>query len=342
MDSTERTDPGAGGERGTLAADVTAGITRWDSFDALRREWDVQVSGAFPFPPFNKHTPDTFRVRWHASKARDAVVADFYAEATDGETEGSHAHHLDDRVVVHVIRKSELRFARPRDRGGPTVPAGQFIAWRTSPPWHLGLGPRTTSKMLVLPGAEIGPLIGDRSVVGPADSAEMRVLMAHAQMVGSLLHDLTPGGVQAARDALIELFKGVLAQGLDDNEPRLAPALAQAAMNIVDRRLTDPDLSPSMLSRELNVSVRTLHRAFAAVEESVAGYIRRSRLRQARAELTSSYGRPSISELAARWQFSDSSHFIRAFKQQYGQTPAQYARSGDRTVPGRGSGLIPD
>ncbi|MFJ8795146.1 AraC family transcriptional regulator [Streptomyces sp. NPDC102462] len=32
-------------------------------------------------------------------------------------------------------------------------------------------------------------------------------------------------------------------------------------------------------------------------------------------------------QLAAHWQFADSSHFIRAFRKRYGQTPAQFARS---------------
>ncbi|HWO60805.1 MAG TPA: AraC family transcriptional regulator [Umezawaea sp.] len=31
--------------------------------------------------------------------------------------------------------------------------------------------------------------------------------------------------------------------------------------------------------------------------------------------------------LAAHWHFTDSGHFIRAFKKQYGQAPAEHARS---------------
>ncbi|MEU0936039.1 helix-turn-helix domain-containing protein [Embleya sp. NPDC005971] len=81
-----------------------------------------------------------------------------------------------------------------------------------------------------------------------------------------------------------------------------------------------------MLARELGVSVRTLHRAFAAAEESAAGYIRHSRLEQARLELRTSTTRPSISELAAHWHFAGSSHFTRAFRSQYGQTPTEFAR----------------
>ncbi|WP_413812593.1 helix-turn-helix domain-containing protein [Streptomyces sp. OE57] len=115
-------------------------------------------------------------------------------------------------------------------------------------------------------------------------------------------------------------------QTFDDTEPLLAPALAQVARDIADSRLTDPDLSPATLARELKVSVRTLYRAFAETDDSVAAYIRRRRLEQSRLELTAPGTRPSISEIAAHWQFADSSHFVHAFEKEYGQTPAEYAR----------------
>ena len=102
----------------------------------------------------------------------------------------------------------------------------------------------------------------------------------------------------------------------------------------MEARLADPDLSPSTLARELHVSVRTLHRAFTTAGESVSAYIRRSRLEQARRELAAPLVRPDVSEIAARWQFADSSHFIRAFKQRYGETPAQFARSNSGRNPG--------
>jgi AraC family transcriptional activator of tynA and feaB len=82
-----------------------------------------------------------------------------------------------------------------------------------------------------------------------------------------------------------------------------------------------------MLALELNISVRTLQRAFSAAGESVTGYIRHRRLEEARLALTAPSGRLSVIELAAHWQFADSSHFIRAFKKLYGQTPTDYARS---------------
>jgi AraC-like DNA-binding protein len=53
----------------------------------------------------------------------------------------------------------------------------------------------------------------------------------------------------------------------------------------------------------------------------VTAYIRQRRLEEARLALTAPSGRLSVSDLAAHWQFADSSHFIRAFKKLYGRTP---------------------
>ncbi|PAZ16220.1 AraC family transcriptional regulator [Streptomyces sp. SA15] len=155
----------------------------------------------------------------------------------------------------------------------------------------------------------------------------MRLLVAHTNMVHSTIDELGPAGVHAAHSTLIELAKAVVRRRFDDTEPQLAPALAQAAKDLADSHLADPELSPAMLARQLNGSVRTLQRAFAATGESVGAYIRQRRLEEARLALTAPSGRLSVSELAAHWHFADSSHFIRAFKKQYGRTPTDYASS---------------
>jgi len=82
-----------------------------------------------------------------------------------------------------------------------------------------------------------------------------------------------------------------------------------------------------MLARELNVSVRTLQPAFATTGESATAWIRHRRPEEARLTLTTPHGRLSVSELAAHWQFADSSDFIRASRKRHGQTPIEYARS---------------
>ncbi|MCX4908553.1 helix-turn-helix domain-containing protein [Streptomyces sp. NBC_00878] len=258
----------------------------------------------------------------------DVLVTNIHygAATVDGRWVG--CDYFSGMLVVDVVRRGTWDFSRALDRDRFLVSAGQFIVRYNNPSWRFAVKEHAnTTRKLILPVAHLGPLVHKRPVLGAADSAEMRLLLAHARMVDAHLDDLSPAGVRAARNALVELVLGVLRQRTDGTEPQLAPSLVQAAKDLVRSRLAHPELSPAMLARELNVSVRTLHRAFTAADESVTAYVRQQRLEQARLALTAPAARPSVSELARFWQFSDSSHFIREFKKRYGQTPAQYARA---------------
>lgn len=112
----------------------------------------------------------------------------------------------------------------------------------------------------------------------------------------------------------------------DDREPTFTPALAQAAKDLADVRQTDVDLSPAAIATYLHVSVRTLKRAFARLDESFSAYIRRWRLEAAAAAFTAPGSRLNVSGATALWHFTDSSHFIRAFKKHGQATPTQFAR----------------
>ncbi|GAB7045502.1 helix-turn-helix domain-containing protein [Catenuloplanes indicus] len=223
-----------------------------------------------------------------------------------------------------LVRRGQWALGDSRANTELTAPAGGFVLRHVGRLSHFATPPHTTAQIFVLPGAALKPLLRDRVVTGSATSAGVRLLVAHASMVHRTLPALGPAGVDAARDTLVELARAVARQGLDAADPRLAPTLAQAAKDLAARRLTDPGLSPVMMAHELNVSVRTLQRAFAAENQQVATWIPDRRLDRARAALAEN--RWSISEIAARWQFADDSHFIRTFKKRYGRTPAEYAR----------------
>ncbi|MEV6173325.1 helix-turn-helix domain-containing protein [Streptomyces sp. NPDC051954] len=296
-------------------------------FGDFWRGWEEQLGTQLPAPEFTPGSGGDFGMSARAVTVADAVIADVRGESLSG-TASSSAQEGDAQVVLHVVRRNTWRFGRPR-QDEFTVPAGHFMFHRSGPPtFEEARG--TTATVLLLPAAPLSHLIQDRLIPGPASSAEMRLLLGQLHLVERTAQDLTPAGALAARSALLELAKGVLSRQPDGTEPQLRRALAQAAMDLADSRLADPDLSAAMLARELKVSIRTLHRAFAAAEETVRAYIRRRRLEQARLELLSPAARPSVSELAAHWHFSDSSHFIRAFKSRYGQTPAEFARTAGR------------
>ncbi|MFG2376837.1 helix-turn-helix domain-containing protein [Streptomyces sp. NPDC048504] len=323
----DRTGVEADGSVPALSGDSGPSDAGPGAFDAFRDGWETEIGDGFPLPTFSPATTRDFRVRSRATKVGDVAVTDLHG-ASAIRTEGP-LNGVEDQVRMYVVRSGSWSVGAPLARDEQTVPAGQFLIRHIGKPLHFETVPDTRAKVLVLPAATLRPLLGERqSVSGPADSAEVRLLVAHSNMIYETAADLGPAGVQAAHSTLIELAKAVARRRVDDAEPHLALALAQAAKDLADNHLTDPDLSGAMLARELNVSVRSLQRAFAAAGESVTAYIRQRRLEEARLALSAPpSGRLSVSELAAHWQFADSSHFIRAFKKHYGRTPTDYARS---------------
>ncbi|WP_225900723.1 MULTISPECIES: helix-turn-helix domain-containing protein [unclassified Streptomyces] len=333
---------GVDGARGVLAVDSTAPGAAPRGLDAFRRGWETQIGDdVFQLPAFSADTIGDFRVKGNVAKVHGAAIADLHAASATRTADAPGGDQ--DLVAMYVVQRGAWTLGGPPGRGEQTVPAGQFLVRHVGRLTAFETTAHLTAKFLVLPPGELKPLLGNRVITGPTDSAEIRLLTALTDMIHTTVADLGPAGVEATHGALIELAKAVAKGRFDDVEPRLAPALTQAAKDLADRRLADPELSPAMLARELNVSVRTLHRAFAAVGEQVATYIRHRRLQEARLALTAPSGGLSISELAAHWQFADSSHFTRTFKKHYGQTPTEYARSTgaaslspNRHLPGHG------
>lgn len=301
----------------------TAGASR--AFDDFRRGWEREFGDEVPLPHFSQATTRDFRVKSRATRVHDVAITDLSGASairTDGPLSG-----IEDVVRLYVVKRGTWTLGGPHDPSERTVSAGHFLLKLVERPSHFETTPGTTAKVLVLPAAMLKPLLRGRALAGPADSAEMRLLTAHTNMVHSTMPELAPAGVQAVHSTLIELAKAVARGRFDDAEPLLTPALVQAAKDLAECRLADPDLSAATLARDLNVSVRTLQRAFTAAGETVISYIRQRRLEEACLALTAPCARLSVSELAAYWQFADSSHFIRTFKKQYGSTPTEYARS---------------
>ncbi|MFI6374719.1 helix-turn-helix domain-containing protein [Streptomyces sp. NPDC050546] len=308
-------------------ADSSRRSFSWDStdFEAFRCEWEARLGPGFPLTTFTRATTDAFWVKGRAVMVRDVALTDF---RTALPLRTAPAPDIDeDWVQLFVVRRGAWMIDSSSDHAVHTVSGGQFLLRYSGRQTTYETSSHISAQNFLLPAGELKPLVGGRTSMGSADTAEMRLLSAYANTVHAVLADLGPAGVQAVWSTLIELAKAVAMRRLDVVEPQLAPALAQAAKDLANSHLAEPELSPAMLARELSVSVRTLQRAFAVTGESVTAYIRDRRLEGARTALIAPAGRLSVSELAAHWQFADSSHFIRAFKKRYGETPTEYARS---------------
>ena len=94
----------------------------------------------------------------------------------------------------------------------------------------------------------------------------------------------------------------------------------------VEKHLTDPDLTPTVIAQACQINVRCLHRLYACEKETLARYILRRRLDECARALTSSHIGRSITEIAFAYGFKSATHFGRAFRDRFRVTPGKYRR----------------
>ena len=162
-----------------------------------------------------------FRVKSRAVRVDDVAITDLRGASTirtDGPLGGP-----EDVVRLYVVKQGAWTLGGPHDRGERTISAGQFLLKHVGKPSHFETVPNTSAQVLVLPAAVLKPLLGGRMIAGPADSAEMRLLTAHTNMVYLTMPDLAPAGVQAVHSTLIELTEAVARRRFDGAEPCRPP-----------------------------------------------------------------------------------------------------------------------
>ena len=84
--------------------------------------------------------------------------------------------------------------------------------------------------------------------------------------------------------------------------------------------LSDADLSLARISKDQNVSVRTLARLFADIGATPMGWLQSQRLSSAYSAIAEKKVE-SVTEAAFSFGFNDLSHFGRVFKKTYGHAP---------------------
>ena len=103
--------------------------------------------------------------------------------------------------------------------------------------------------------------------------------------------------------------------------------LFERARRLQQEQLDQAGLTSQRAAEQLGVSVRTLHRAFAAEQTSFALSLRRLRLERAALLLTHArLAHVSVAELGRRCGFADASHFVREFQRHFLATPARWRR----------------
>ncbi|GAA3917417.1 transcriptional regulator [Amorphoplanes auranticolor] len=290
----------------------------------LLAEWRRQGGESLPMPRLTlpRYEEGAYRVRIRAQSMLDIPIEDQYSDAVAGATGGPGGHH-GDRIVTHVTLSGEWKFASRNQQA--RVGAGTMGVYRNQVSWDFEVARGTRAIAVGLPANALRFPSNTLAVTAEQASPAARLLLSQLRLFAEVSDELGTAAATTARDATVELFQGLLDDQVIDDD-HVAPALWRAAAGYIeDRLLDDPDLSPRVVAEALHVSVRTLYRVFAQQSSSsIMAYVRERRLDRARAELVST--RLTVSELAARWHFADGSHFVKAYKRYFGETPTASRR----------------
>lgn len=138
-------------------------------------------------------------------------------------------------------------------------------------------------------------------------------------------------------ESMLIAFSSLLSSALNNESSlealtTLPPGgLLTQIQRLIDDSLTHTSLTPALLAKRMNISVRNLYRLFEEQGDSVCRYIQRTRLQRSAVDLVNPRLRQeSITTIAYKWGFTDSAHFSRAFKKQFGQSPKEYRFHGQQ------------
>lgn len=121
------------------------------------------------------------------------------------------------------------------------------------------------------------------------------------------------------------------AKALQDASVASTPALRSLHDRILDhvaQRCMEAELTAGNVATALSISVRTLHRSFAAVNQTFGGCLIEARARVAIRMLASPlFKRVTTAEIGRRAGFLSASHFARVIRHRTGVTPLQLRRN---------------
>lgn len=272
-----------------------------------------------------------FRFQARGGHIGDLLYANQYSDDFTGV---SGAGPGNDPMIAHFILSGWARFEN--ETTAVTVKPGQFVFRDTAKPWRFWFGPGTESRILTVPRRQVmhhAALTGKPPgiVVADASLAEARLLDSYLDLARGLGRGPLSGlGRSAGQEAGVHLLLAAVGAASAADATGYLNVTVAAACKFIDRHLEDPNLAPQVIAQALHMSVRTLHRAFGDADDSVMAYVRRQRLRRARAQILAPGTR--VADAAERWHFSDTSHFIRQFKAAYGVTPAAFMRGERRPI----------
>lgn len=228
--------------------------------------------------------------------------------------------------IIYIAKGSECLIIDEQD---VELEAGSFVMWDSARPMKFITGQGLHQITLAIPHErlhKVFPRAGDH--VGQKVMAReglSRVFVDHLVSLDQQFGNLKKGVAQEVLEATVHLLTATLGAANELSNDSRSKYLLQNMKAYIDKHMADYNLNLDQVAQIHGISIRHLHRLFQNSECSAAEYVLRGRLDRCKRDLASpKNAHLSITEIAYRWGFSDSSTFSKAFRREFDVTPREF------------------
>lgn len=282
--------------------------------------WSIQPLRCERFPAFIRQGRfEGFRVT-HLTAGEGGIVG----------TRGSYEIAQGSEALYNLIYIAEGAISLAMDGKELMLTPGTFALWDSARPMKFVTGKGLRQITLAVPRRQMQlslPRADD--FVGrkiEATSGLSRLFVNHLLSLDASFGELPLSDAGHVLHASVELLAATLSAKAEDlATPRGRRFALKEIMAHIQSRLDDPDLSTKGVAAACGITERHLHRLFKCADTTAAVWIRRQRLERCRHDLRASgTSHLSITEIAYRWGFGDSSSFSKTFKREFAISPRDY------------------
>jgi AraC family transcriptional regulator, positive regulator of tynA and feaB len=239
-----------------------------------------------------------------------------------------------DNYLISLQRRGRCHIGQ--DDADLSLDPGEIAVVDGQRPFHV-VFPQPVSRVLaVVPKAaldSIAPSLRQTPLLKISNRSPFAPLIrSHLLELANVTNELSEIEVNVLSSNLFDLMALSIAR--DTPAHMVRPELQLAAILVFCRQqLANPELSAQMVAARFNISIRTLQLWFKKTGQTFGKWMLDNRLEASRIALRDPNRRAlSISEIAYRSGFNDLSHFNKAFRARFHQTPGEWRNGGPRSV----------
>ena len=264
-----------------------------------------------------------------------AARGDAFPAASDSAAPGDEfAVAAGDGEFLLVVQLDGASVHRQDDRDVKLAP-GDFMLCTSARPRHVEFLSAGSYLLVAIPDA-----VMRRHVTSPDDVIAIRmsgsrgltiVLSNFIQSFWTCLTDaIDPAVALTVSYTLLDLLGAAYSTSshIRHDHSTLVAAHRARITDYIESHLRDSNLSPATVAHACKITPRYLHHLFTSEPETITQYIQRRRLEEcARALIAAPLRTRLVTEIAFDYGFNSLTHFGRAFRHQFGQSPTEYRRA---------------